>query len=136
MDYLFLLDGALYLKRATLKNIPKIIDTKVTHSDIDSDSIPTAPDFFHEYSILSRVFSFSYRTTQDIDSFWRLEFYDRYMEWDMIQVGTSDSVSTPRGIIEIISQDSPWFGRTTRTLQTVGDPSTFVIEGPRMEILT
>lgn len=47
MDYLFVMDGALFLKRTTLADPVKNIDTKITLSDLDAQSSrPTAPDFF------------------------------------------------------------------------------------------
>ena len=48
MDYLFLLDGILYLKKSNLRNTTKIIDTTLSVKDISPQIVPTAPDFFHE----------------------------------------------------------------------------------------
>lgn len=85
MDYLYLLDGTLYLKKTHLRNTTKIVDTRITINSIDLTMTPTAPDFFHENTPLSNIFSFSYDTTDDSDSMWRVEFYDKYMEWDMLK---------------------------------------------------
>lgn len=85
MDYLYILDGVLFLKKSTLRNTTKVIDTKITIKDIDIKDNPSAPNFFDEDTSFSNMFSFSYRTNRDTDSMWRVEFYDRYMEWDMVK---------------------------------------------------
>ena len=85
MDYLFILDGALFLKRTSTYEVPKIIDTRMQVSDLDSsDDLPIAPNFFIEDVSLPNSINFSYQSAQDVESLWRTSLYDRYLEWDMV----------------------------------------------------
>lgn len=96
MDYLFLLDGVLFLKRTSTYSVPKIIDTAVQVSDIDNtDTLPSAPDFYSETVSRPNSINLSYEPAQDTESIWRNTFYNRYLEWDMIARGEHDDTLTP-----------------------------------------
>ena len=106
MDYLYLLDGTLFLKRTTTKEPTHIVDLTTTVKDITPESpIPSAADFFHEDVSLPNTLTLSYHPAVDTESVWRVEFYDRYLEWDMLDQGQHDEDTTPRHIVELYRQD-------------------------------
>lgn len=135
MDYLFLLDGILYLKKSNTYQPNKILDTTIETQDIDSSLVPSAADFFHENISLSHIFSFSYDAPQLVDAMWRVEFYDQYIQWDMSQLDSGNNSTSPH-IIELVDVEKLTKNKTLRVLRSIDTPSELVIEGPRMEILT
>jgi hypothetical protein len=101
--------------------------------DVDAESpFPTAPDFFHEGVSVPGTLSLSYNASTDVESVWRVDFYDRYIEWDMLDQGDHDEEETPRQIVELYRQDlggpSSPEKAVLRSLDRVADPSTLIIE--------
>lgn len=96
------MDGALYLKRTSLRDPTKIIDTEIQTQDMSSD-IPSAPDFFAEDVSLPNTLTFSYNPARPTEETWRVELYDRYLEWDRNHLG--DDTESPRDIIDIIKKE-------------------------------
>lgn len=125
-DYLFLLDGNLFIKKTTFFNPVKQVDSTIHLQELTEDT-PSAPDFFHEESSLSQKLSFSYSRTQSDESMWVVDMYDRYLEWDMITAGYHDDTLTPKSTIEIVSQTSSG-SRAYRTLDRVTDPLGFLLQ--------
>lgn len=37
---------------------------------------------------------------------WRMEFFDRYLEWDMVQMKMHDAAKTPKTVIDFFVQPS------------------------------
>ncbi len=138
MDYLFILDGALYLKRTSTKDTRKIIDTTLRVEDISSEVL-AAPDFFRENQSIPNNLTFSYQSRQATGSIWRADLFDRYMEWDMLALWEHDNQKTPQHTIEIFApSDTVWVTekKVLRSLDRVENRSTFVMEWPKMQILT
>ena len=132
LDYLFLLDGALFLKRTTLTEPRKIIDTDRTIIEIDENSpLPTAPNYFTEYVSLPNNINISYEAARAEETIWRTTFYDRYLEWDMVDLGEHDDSLSPQHILEVFSYDPDivlYDKKVLRSLDRVSNPDSFVIE--------
>ncbi len=133
MDYLYILDGALFLKRTSTKEPTHTVDRTIRVIDVDTESpFPTAPDFFHEGVSVPGTLSLSYNASTDVESVWRVDFYDRYLEWDMLDQSEHDEDETPRQIVELYRQDlggpSSPEKVVLRSLDRVADPSSLIIE--------
>ncbi len=87
MDYLFLLDGILYIKYSWLNNPSKIIDTTQKISSIGpSDLLPYIPNYFYENSSTPKVLNFSFTPSSHEETEWRVDFFDQYTEWDKVDI--------------------------------------------------
>jgi hypothetical protein len=133
MDYLYILDGALFLKRTSTKEPTHTVDRTIRVIDVDAEStFPTAPDFFHEGVSVPGTFSLSYNASTDPEAVWRVDFYDRYLEWDMLDQDEHNEDETPRQIVELYRQDlggpSKPEKAVLRSLDRVADPSSLIIE--------
>jgi hypothetical protein len=130
MDYLFLLDGALFLKRTTTKEPPKIVDTTVRTSPLEASPI-SAPDFFREDTSIPGNLMFSYQASQSGETIWQTRLFDRYLEWDILTQGNHDESTSPQHIIETfapLDQDRSSTTTIARSLKRVSNPESFVIE--------
>ncbi len=146
MDYLYLLDGILYVKYSWIKTPNKIIDNSVKISDISRDDFtPYVPDYFHEGISTPKSLNYSFAPASRRETEWRVEFYDRYTEWDHIDIGDHDPMSTPKTTIDMFLQtptiaDSSYTGIVThpitRSLSSVADRDSFVLEGRSIDIYT
>jgi len=70
---------------------------------------------------------------------WRLEFYDRYSEDAMIQLGTNDEVKTPKNVIDLIAQDvseAPESFPVSRAIERVSQKTGFTLSSPRITFFT
>ena len=71
MDYLFLLDGTLFLKRTSTYDPTKIVDTDRSVVELDNESPrPTAPNYFKEYVSMPGAVNFSYEPAIEDESVW------------------------------------------------------------------
>jgi hypothetical protein len=70
----------------------------------------------------------SFAPAEKSDTSFRLEFFDKYMEWDRVKLSGSDDVSTPRTVIdmtvEMIPQKDISYSSSdvSRSLESVSSP--------------
>ena len=108
------------------------------------DLVPYIPNYFHENISTPRNLNFSFAPASQDSSEWRVEFYDRYTEWDHVDLGDHDGQQSPKTTIDmflpiasaptstntLISTPAP------RSLVSVADPGSFIIEGRSIDIYT
>lgn len=88
-DYIYILDGALFVKRNFTLSPPHRIDTaspRVIAVDSNGD-FPVVPNYFHETVVTPTSLNLSFRPASLNDTTWRLEFFDGYLDWDRLAIG-------------------------------------------------
>lgn len=145
MDYIYLLDGILYVKYSWKNTPKKILDTTTKIFSISpSDLVPYTPDYFHENNSLPKNLNFSFVPSNHDETEWRADFYDRYIEWDHVDIGDHDPKTTPKTTIDMFlsEKNSPIPNapiastHVTRSLDSVKDTASFVLQGRRIDIYT
>ncbi len=145
LDYIYILDGVLYVKYGWSKIPNKIQDTAIKISDIAStDPLPYIPDYFHEEISTPKNLNFSFTPSLSDETEWRMEFYDRYTEWDRVDIGTHTDMTTPKGILDMFLSEPPVTSTNTgilttrvrRSLTSVGDPASWILAGRTIDIYT
>jgi hypothetical protein len=140
MDYLYLLDGILYVKYTITQNPKKIIDTTINLIRIKDEYIPRSPNYFHENVISPELLSVTFMPSQSSERSWRMEFYNRYLEDDAIRLGINDSLNTPRQTVDIIARDTSLSQDlevpVERSLLRVYDPDTMLFMSPKITFFT
>ncbi len=109
-----------------------------------NDTNPYIPDYFHENSSTPKNLNFSFVPSSTDETEWRAEFYDRYTEWDRVDIGTHDERTAPKTTIDMFLKvpSIPVSGtpliatRTTRSLTSVQERGSFIIEGRSIDIYT
>lgn len=144
-DYMYILDGTLYVKYGWTQSPNKILDTTVKISDIARDDLtPYVPDYFHENISTPQNLNFTFAPASPDEREWRAEFYDRYTEWDHVDIGDHDPMASPKTIVDMFLS-VPSIATTTRTLiatpaprslASVRDTASFIIEGRSIDIYT
>ena len=140
-DYIFLLGWALYVKYSHLYDPARSTDPTLTISALDPSLMPHAPDFFHESVASPGQIEVSFAPARSSDRDFRLEFFDRYLEWDRVKLSGSDDPATPRTIVdmtvspEIISAWDISRSPVLRSLESVSSASGFILEGMKVAIL-
>lgn len=87
LDYLFLLDGIVYVKYSWLHVPQKIQDTTQKISSISpNDLLPYVPDYFHENVSTPKELNFSFTPSSQEEKEWRVDFFDQYIEWDYLDI--------------------------------------------------
>jgi len=87
MDYLYLLDGVLYVKYTWQYTPNKIQDLSTKISEIHKDDlVPYVPDYFHENLSTPKDLNFSFVPSSQNETEWRVDFFDRYIEWDYLDI--------------------------------------------------
>ena len=87
LDYIYILDGVLYVKYSWQKLPNKIYDTSSKISEVTKDDYtPYVPDYFHENFSTPKNLNFSFVSASVDETEWRAEFYDRYTEWDHVDI--------------------------------------------------
>ncbi len=85
LDYIYILDGALYIKYNWTNMPTKIIDTTTKISSISADDLtPYIPDYFYEDVSTPHNLNYSFVPSSQSEREWRAEFYDQYIEWDKV----------------------------------------------------
>jgi hypothetical protein len=144
-DYIYILDGNLYIKYGHDKTANKIIDTTMKISDISATDLdPYVPDYFHASISTPRNLSFSFVSPSQTETEWRAEFYDRYMEWDHVDIGDHIPMTAPKTTIDMFLSTSSALTSTAtlrstaakRALVSVRDTDSFIIEGRSIDIYT
>lgn len=134
---MYILDDSLYVKYNWTKIPNKIQDMTVTVNTISpNDALPYVPDYFHENISVPKNLNFSFVPSLLNETAWRAEFYDRYIEWDNVDIGSHDPAITPKTTIDMFLETSPSnIAGTTlksiavqRSITSVRDPASFVLE--------
>lgn len=120
-DYIFVLGGVLYIKNTHLNSPQKIIDTKITITNITSKIPEVANNFVEIISTPSEI-NASFKNTVAQEKEWRLEFFDKYLEWNRASV--SNNFSTPKTTVDLflksdfVNSNDPFYKTSpiTRTL--------------------
>jgi hypothetical protein len=87
LDSLYILDDTLYIKYNHTSTMNKILDTTLlTKSISPSDLPPYVPNYFHEDISTPTHLSYTFVPASRDEREWRMEFYDRYTEWDRVDV--------------------------------------------------
>jgi hypothetical protein len=108
LDSIYILDGVLYIKYGWTHTPNKIQDTTVKISDIaTTDPIPYIPDYFHEEISTPKNLNFSFTPSLADETEWRMEFYDRYTEWDRVDIGTHMDTTAPKALLDMFLTESP-----------------------------
>lgn len=94
------------MKYSSLKTPTKTIDTDIQIQDLDASTLPSAPNFFHEVPTSPGRVEINFAPTHTDDQSFRLEFFDRYTEWDRYQLtGEKVQEDTPKTVVEMVTQD-------------------------------
>ncbi len=89
MDFVYLLDGALYVKYSHLQSPPHAVDMDMSREAVDRMNIdlPSAPDSFRETQSSAGSIQFSFSPARPTDRVFRLAFSDHMLEWDQQKIG-------------------------------------------------
>lgn len=101
-DYVFLLGGVLYVKKTHLDEvkIPKIMDTHAHVTEIRKE-IPEVPNnFLQTLSTPSELNVIFHNTVKD-ETEWRMEFFDSYLEWDRVAIGSHRQSENPKTTVDL-----------------------------------
>ena len=141
-DYITLMDGALYVKYSHALSPSKIIDTSLQMVEGNEYLVPSAPNFFIESVAAPGKLHLSFAPARSSDTSFRLEFFDRYIEWDHVAIGLHDENIHPRSIIDFATlspsttTDSMSVTPVDQVLGGVsGDPTGFVLQGQKVSII-
>lgn len=138
-DYIYVMDGVLYVKRTHTFQARAIQDTSISVSALDaSGRVPTAPNFFRQQFSTPNKLSLQFAPIDSVkEGIWRMEFFDRYMEWDLLDRWVHSEKTTPKRVIDFVRsnnvplRDAP----VERSLADVGDPTDIVLSWPKMSLL-
>jgi hypothetical protein len=106
-DFLFLFDGVIMIKYNHTTTPEKIHDSRIFIDEIASEDLPpTAPNYFHEQFSTPGKISLTFSPADsEKETGWRLDFYDRYNEWEVFDQGDHDEEKTPKKTIEFFKKD-------------------------------
>jgi hypothetical protein len=101
-DYLYTMDGILYIKRSHIKepNIPR--DMTMNISSLDPKEIPEAPNYFEEVVASPGQIEIDFSPAQKTQQAFRLEFFDRYLEWDSDHLDRNNPQESPKTIVDLV----------------------------------
>jgi hypothetical protein len=137
LDYIFILDGILYVKYSWQKVPNKIFDDTIKISEITkNDPVPYVPNYFSENLATPKNLNFSFVPASPNETEWRVEFYDRYIEWDHVDIGDHNPITAPKTTIDMFLKEASTSSaasplivtRTTRSLKSVNDRNSFILE--------
>ena len=107
-DYIFILGNALYVKYNHTSHPEKIRDTDRKVSDLRTNTpTPFVPNYFNQVLSSPSELNITFQNALPGQKEWRLEFYDRYIEWDRTQIGVSPSPDTPKTIVDLFVEEDP-----------------------------
>ncbi len=103
-DFLFVLDNKIYLKYNYTKSPSKIEDKKFSVSNLDvSSPKPFVPNNFAQGASSPKELNVQFRPANpDTETQWRMEFYDRYLDW--YREDEKETVST-KMTIDLFTED-------------------------------
>ncbi len=103
-DYIFILDGTLYVKSSHTKEPQKNKDSIIIQKDIGpNDEKPTAPNYFRENVNTPASLNITFASALASETEWRMSFYDRYTEWDALSLGVHNGADTPLRIVDLMA---------------------------------
>lgn len=103
-DYVFVLGGKLYVKNTHLTEPTKIFDKKITTSENFSKNPEVANNFMQVLSTPSEL-NVSFQNTVPNETQWRMEFYDKYLEWDRMDIQPSEYNTIARTTVDLLLND-------------------------------
>lgn len=137
-DYLFIMDGVLFVKYNHTKAPVKVQDDSIKITTLAAtDDYPIAPNFFHESLNTPGSLSVTFAPANKTEKSWRMEFFDHYLEWDAIDAGYHSESTAPKRVVDIftssstvssIGNDAIQLIPISRYLSQVYDSSTFKME--------
>ena len=104
-DYIFVLGGNLYVKNTHLKEPNKIIDT-TTRTENISQKLPEVPNNFVQVLSTPSELNVSFRNTLPDEREWRLEFLEKYTEWDRAAIDKNLEKSLPKTVVDLFVQNN------------------------------
>lgn len=106
-DYVFVLGGILYVKKNHTNAPEKIRDTRwIVQTTVPNvPNIPSVPNYFVSTITTPGELSFRFRNALSGENAWKLEFFDKYLEWDLIAMGNAPS--TQKTMIDLMERDYP-----------------------------
>ena len=146
-DYIFILGNTLYIKKTSTQSPTKIVDTGRSVEELGTDApYPSAVNHFNQVLSSPSELNITFRNTIPDQREWRLEFYDRYMEWDREAIGTSTPTTAPKTVIDLFAEETtpPVVSGTdvvhttavARSLQSGYTDDDFRIQAGEINILT
>ncbi len=141
-DYIYILGGSLYVKYTHRSAPLRQTDLDIVTISADLTLLPRAPDFFHEQVASPGQIELSFAPAHSLDTNFRLEFFDKYLEWDAIKLSGNDDSLTPRTTIDMTVAPSlgdviqpVMSSPVLRSLESVSDPTGFILEGMKVSTL-
>lgn len=103
-DFLFVLDNKIYLKYNHTNTPSKIEDKQFSVSNLDTSSPkPFVPNNFVQGALSPKELNVQFRPANpDTETQWRMEFYDRYLDW--YREDEKETVST-KMTIDLFTED-------------------------------
>lgn len=100
-DYVYLLGGNLYVKNTYLQNPVKIQDNTIKSVNIGTELPEVANNFMQMLSTPSEL-NISFENTVPGEKEWRLDFFDKYLEWDRIDINNRLATELPRTTLDLV----------------------------------
>lgn len=100
-EYIFVLGGTLYIKKTYLQNPPKIIDNAIKVQELPKKLPEVVNNFGQVFSTPSEL-NISFENTIPNETEWRMEFYDKYLEWDYATLDNDVYNNSPRAIVDMM----------------------------------
>lgn len=97
-DFIFLLGGILYIKPTHLHEPRKIIVRNIEKRQIESVLPEVANEFVQVQSTPGEL-NISFRNTVPGETQWRMEFFEKYLEWDKVDIIGKSSV--PKTVVDL-----------------------------------
>lgn len=139
-----MLGGSLYIKYNHKKDPARSTDLTLSTSNIDATLIPEVPNFFSENTASPGEVYISFKKSHPQDTSFRLEFFNRYLEWDRVKLAGNDFADTPRTIVDMtVANDAdtttvtPDYSESpvTRSLESATVSTDFVLEGMKVSTI-
>ena len=94
---------------------------------------PTTPDYFHETTNTPKTLALTFSPADAREDEWRLEFFDRYLEWDKVDLKTHNDLLVPHHVVDMAVNDEAsksetalfTFTPVNRTLASIASPTGF-----------
>ena len=106
-DYIYILNDILYVKYSHLKEPDKISDSNIKVTELGPNDLdPYVPNYFASDVSTTQNINFSFRPTDPAERQWRLDFYDRYIEWDEERAGNHKPEFSPMTTVDLFATDN------------------------------
>jgi hypothetical protein len=145
-DYIYMIEWSLYIKYSHSREFDRPRDdTSPQTEDIDMSLLPESPNFFSEQISTPWQISIDFSAADPADTTFRLEFYDRYLEWDKTRLRGEDSPDTPRVVVDLSTDDALASRErsqggissrlVSRALESVWSSDGLILQGMRVKTL-